>query len=59
MDIHENEFRNSLCNELTCNKIEDLNTIINCENSLLIMQLNIRLINANFHQLEVFLETLH
>ena len=59
MDIHENEIRGSLCNELTCNKIEYLNTIINCENSLLIMQLNIRSTNANFQQLEVFLETLH
>lgn len=59
MDIQENEIRDSLCDELTYNTIEDLNTAINCENSLLVMQLNIRSINANFQQFEVFLETLH
>lgn len=59
MDNQDIELRDSLCNEIICNNIEDLNNIINCVNSITIMHLNIRSIEAHIHEFKLFLSTLH
>ena len=58
MGTQDNDFRDSLCTEITCSDIEDLNTNIDVKNSLLVMHMNIYSIETHFNELVVFLSTL-
>ena len=58
MDSQETDFRDAFCNEIMCNKIEDLNHNISSKNCLTVMHMNIQSVEANFHEFQVFLSTL-